>query len=469
MDPNNLYRLQAMISRQTGLHLRETELVDLDRYVENRVATLRLPQSVAFIDRLAADPDEWRALVATITTGESYFLRDQGQMTLLRTQILPDLLARRSRERTLSIWSAGCSTGEEVYSLAILLDQIATEENLDLADWSVTLLGTDLNDLACRRAKTGDYGNWSFRGVPAAVQTRYFTRHGQGWRVVDSLRRHVHFRPLNLLEDAYPPARSVDLILCRNVLIYFTPEAISTVIDKLSQTLRGDGYLITGHGELQGVNLGGLVSQVLPNSVVYRPRPTAPARTATLPHPPTGPVPSVSSLPLSPWPLPGAATLSPAPTTDSGRTEAPVRAVPPAIQRSIRAATQEKLDAAQVHANAGRLQQAESLCRQAVDLEPLAPLPHYLLAHIAQEKADVRAARTHYQKALYLDPDYIPALLELSLLLDQPQEAARARHLRRTALDLLLALPSEQPITPYAETAGQLLAQWPQDERQSGS
>ncbi len=263
--------LQQIITERTGLLLRDSELGELSRHVAARMAALKISDGSLFLARLATDNEEWSALYKVITTGESYFLRDQGQIALLRSHILPELLERRSQERTLSVWSAGCSTGEEVYSLAILLDQIATERSLDLTGWRINLLGTDLNPQACRHAEAGIYGKWSFRGVAAEVQSRYFIqqKHDE-WRVNNNLRRFVHFRPLNLSQDFYPPAGSVDLILCRNVLIYFADSAIAQVVDKFSKTLRPGGYLLTGHGELQGQLHTGLTAQFLPGSTVYR-------------------------------------------------------------------------------------------------------------------------------------------------------------------------------------------------------
>lgn len=479
--------LQQLITQRTGLLLRDTELGELSRYVAERMAALKMTNVKAFLARLTASEEEWADLYRVITTGESYFLRDRGQISLLQSHILPDLLARRAKERTLSVWSAGCSTGEEVYSLAILLDQIGTECSLDLAGWRITLLGTDLNPAACRHAQAGVYGKWSFRGVPAEIQSRYFLPHGADqWRVKEPLRRFVRFHPLNLLQDAYPAAGSVDLILCRNVLIYMTDPAIVQVVEKFAQSLRPDGYLLTGHGEFQGQSRQGLISQLLPGSTVYR-RQTQPSGTTLTPPtdarsinrgtPPTPIGPST-------WPRPSALTREsvspPAPSVDSrspqfqeklttaqaaldrGESDQAMR-----VAQEILAQAPEFVPAylllAQAQANLGHLSQAQELCAEAIKINPLAPMPHYLLAHIAQELGDLGAAHRHYQKILYLDPSFVPALLELSMLMDQPEERNRAKQLRRSAREALLALPSDQRVAPYTENAGQLLAQWADD------
>ena len=484
IDPS----LQQIITERTGLLLRDAELGELSRYVAERMAALKITDGSLFLTRLAASTEEWSALYKVITTGESYFLRDQGQIGLLRTHILPELLARRSQERTLSVWSAGCATGEEVYSLAILLDQIATERSLDLAEWHISLLGTDLNPQACRHAEAGIYGKWSFRGVPAEVQSRYFTQQKHDkWQVNNNLRRFVHFRPLNLFQDLYPPAGSVDLILCRNVLIYFADSAIAQVVDKFSQALRSDGYLLTGHGELQGQAHTGLIPQFLPGSTVYRPQSqpsVAPQSRASASPPSIRPKVMQTSVARSvslPVDRPNAATTPvPAPLTDARSPQirewlATAQAAldrgnaGQAIQLAERVLAQTPssvpayLILAQAQANLGRLSQAKDFCTKALKIDPLSPQPHYLLAHIAQESMDSDAARQHYQKTLYLDPSFIPALLELSMLLDRPNEQARSRQLRRSAREQLLTLSPDQRIAPYAESAGQLLAHWTGD------
>src|SRR6185369_9731239 len=119
-----------------------------------------------YLQRLAAQPDAasdpWRDLVCDLTIGESYFFRDQGQMALLRDHLLPELIARNASSRCLRLWSAGCSTGEEPLTLAMLLDELLPQR----ASWKVTILGTDLNPAAIEKARSGTYGTWSFRGVP---------------------------------------------------------------------------------------------------------------------------------------------------------------------------------------------------------------------------------------------------------------------------------------------------------------
>jgi chemotaxis protein methyltransferase CheR len=221
---------------------------------------------------------EWRELALLLTTGESYFFRDQGQFTLLKTRMLPELIEHRKKAQyregeakpSLRIWSAGCSTGEEAYSLAVLVKELIP----DYEQWNILILGTDINQESIEKAKLGIYDAWSFRMVDTELQRRYFYQWKTSWKVDERIRKMVTFRYGNLMKDHFPSLISyihnVDLILCRNVFIYFDFKAISVVLEKFYNTLRPGGYLIAGHTELHGQNLDQLETKVFPQSVVYQ-------------------------------------------------------------------------------------------------------------------------------------------------------------------------------------------------------
>src|SRR5262249_44046280 len=179
-----------------------------------------------------ADPDGPRsaALVAGLTVGETHFFRNEPQFAALESHVLPELIARHALDRRLRVWSAGCATGEEAYSLAILLIRLLP----DIAAWDVSVLATDVNEDALSRAREGVYGRWSFRGVPDHLPAEFFQADGERLSVRADVRGLVRFERLNLVGDAYPSAATgtveLDLILCRNVLIYFGPEAMGAVV-----------------------------------------------------------------------------------------------------------------------------------------------------------------------------------------------------------------------------------------------
>lgn len=209
---------------------------------------------------------EWAELVLLVTTGETYFFRDKIQIELLQKQILPELIDTNCRRRTLKIWSAGCATGEEAYSLAILVDGILP----DRAGWEISILGTDINKHYLERAAKGTYGNWSFRNFKP--DERYFHKLGENWQIDERIRSMLTFRPCNLIQDDFPDAetRDVDLILCRNVFIYFDAATIAAVARKFAHTLNSGGYLMTAPGEVPNQKIPGLTPKIFPGLVIYR-------------------------------------------------------------------------------------------------------------------------------------------------------------------------------------------------------
>ena len=199
-----------------------------------------------------------KEVVNAISTNETLFFRDNKPFELLKNKIIPDLVDRRSaaegqKKTRLRIWSAACSTGQEVYSIAISL----LETFGDLRDYEITLLGTDISDEAVAKASYGMYGKFEIeRGLPKKILQRYFTPAAGGWRIKDEIRSLAAFRKFNLM-DSYAGLGSFDIVFCRNVAIYFTDADKRKLFQKLGQVLARDGYLIIGGSE----SLGGIAPQ----------------------------------------------------------------------------------------------------------------------------------------------------------------------------------------------------------------
>ena len=147
-------------------------------------------------------------------SGETYFFRDQGQFDLLRLRLLPELIERRRGARILRLWSAGCASGEEAYSLAMLVDMLLPEHH----SWDIFILGSDIDQTALAKARRGRYGQWSFRVAPPALQQRYFQHMGDEWALDERIRHMVTFRAVDLIDEPFPAGElcNMDLILCRN-------------------------------------------------------------------------------------------------------------------------------------------------------------------------------------------------------------------------------------------------------------
>jgi len=437
-------RLDELVRRTVGLRLREQDAEALSRWTAVRLRELALPGVEHYGQLLAEDSAAGRRerelLTVQFSTGESYFFRDQGQFDLLATTILPELMARRAKQRRLRLWSAGCASGEEAYSLAMLIDQLAPR----LAGWEVLILGTDINTEALENARRGDYRDWSFRALDETRKQRYFRPRGDKYRIDARLRDAVTFRRGDLVGDRFPDAQAgledFDLILCRNVFIYLNTQAVAQITAKFSATLADGGYLVTGHSELFGHDIAPLRMRLFAQSAVFQKAALAAvevgldAAPAKVTVPPVAPLPSPQrNTPQAPR---GEQLAVPAMVPDAGADDC-----------------EKLMQAAWRHADRGLREEAEQDCRQAIARAAFDPRPYFLLAQLAQERGDAIAAKTLLKKAIYLDPSFVAAYLELGALHAQAGEDQRARRMYETARTALGKLPAQATVLPYGESS----------------
>ncbi|MHB1169735.1 MAG: CheR family methyltransferase [Longimicrobiales bacterium] len=233
-------RVAALIAERTGLTFPVSRQQDMERALREAIDD---PTSDARVRELLADDTAARdELIASLTVGESYFFRDPGQFRLLREEIVPGLAALRGNA-PIRMWSAGCAAGEEAYSLAILGAQLGLRDR-------TTVLGTDISRVRLAAARRASYTKWALRGLEEDEVERHFTPDGKRWVLKPAYTGRVDFRYLNLAEDLYPSLTAgiwgFDVILCRNVLIYFDRETIARVAERLIASLSEDGWLLLG-------------------------------------------------------------------------------------------------------------------------------------------------------------------------------------------------------------------------------
>jgi chemotaxis protein methyltransferase CheR len=184
-------------------------------------------------------------VVEAMVTTETTFFRDLHPFEALRKSVIPDLVRKRQNERRLNIWCAACSTGQEPYSVALVL----REHFPELACWKVNILATDLSREVLARAREARYSQLEVnRGLPAALLVKHFRQHGSSWHLHDDLRRMVDFQELNLVR-AWPPLPRMDLVFLRNVMIYFEVETKKAILGRMANVLQTDGYLLLGGAE----------------------------------------------------------------------------------------------------------------------------------------------------------------------------------------------------------------------------
>ena len=415
--------LRRLISRLTGLRERAEGMNRLDEVLAARIHALHLTSPEEYEELLESGNSmaerEIRELAAKLTPGETHFFRDRGQFELLERVILPALIQEKSATKQLRIWSAGCATGEEVYSIAMVLDSLLP----DPKDWKIAIRGTDINPDALEKARAGVYTDWSFRVMSCAKKTAYFRQTQSGWRLKDDIRRAVQFDVLDLIHDGFPSTEvgigEVDLIICRNVFIYFQPDSVRSVASKMAASLRPGGYLITAHGELQGVELEDLEVVSFVESALYRRAARRSPTSSAEPNPPRIPNLSAGLVPVGPRDLQPDTSVS-------------------AIDQRARAL-----------ANRGLYEEAEKLCADALRRDPFSAGTYYLLSRIAEERKQRELSKAMLKKVLYLDAAYVAAYLDLAALYDAENNGGRARRLRHSAIECLLRPDVELKLEGY--------------------
>lgn len=270
--------LRQLLNRRSGLSL-DAEKAYL---AESRLQPLVQQLGVAGLGGLVklllsgSHEDVEREVVEAMTTNETFFFRDRVPFDNFRKVILPHLLQARQDSRKIRIWCAACSSGQEPYSLAMLLD----EEAHRLAGWSVEILATDLSRSVVNTARQGIYTQFEVqRGLPISQLLRYFRQEGERWRINEHLQSRIRFQEFNLLSD-YAPLGNFDVIFCRNVLIYFDVPTKKGVLDRMAKALTPDGFFIMGAAE----TVIGLTDAMVPHpehrsiSILRAAAPTPPQR-----------------------------------------------------------------------------------------------------------------------------------------------------------------------------------------------
>jgi len=243
---------QALVLRESGIHLGAKNRAMLVSRLWRRLRALELNSFSSYYRRVKADPQEMVLMLDCICTNETHFFREPAAFECLRKRVFPEWVADADagkRNRTLRIWSAACSTGEESYSLAMMMLTYFAPS----AGWNVEVLGTDLSTKVLARASAGIWPAEKISGVPVDYQRRFLLK-GFGpdkgkIKAADELRQVVRFQRLNLTREPYDVTGPFDLIFCRNVLIYFQWETKIKVVDSLGKYLTPSGYLFLGHAE----------------------------------------------------------------------------------------------------------------------------------------------------------------------------------------------------------------------------
>lgn len=429
LDPSHLNALKDIVRTRYGLVFPQSRRHDLEAGIRRTMADECPSDPDRFLQLVESDDRVSDAMVARITVRETYFFREPRQFDVLRERVLPDLRGRVAANDRLRIWSAGCATGEEPYSLAILLEQEGLGDRADIT-------ATDVSLPALTLARKAHYGAWSLRNDTEGIALRYFERRKDQFILRENLRSRVSFRQLNLASDSYPNAATgiagLDLILCRNVLIYFDEETIRRVARQLFQSLRPGGWLVMGPSDPPLWDFAPYRTQTTAGGIFYRradadePEQQRDGTLAAFRQPDASPE-------LTPPP-------APTPRYTPSWPETTIR--PTAKAEDLQLATSGGRDLTALTAtirdtvNRGAPLQAEGMATAALHAHPLSPELHFLHAVILMELARHNNAVAALRKAIYLSPDLALGHFMLGSVLQRSGEIAAARRAYRNVLAL---------------------------------
>jgi len=480
ISERQLSRISEYVTGWLGLHYPKKRWRDLERIICHAAPELGFEDTDRCIDRLLSGQlarEQEEILAGHLTIGETYFFREQKSFDILENRILPDLIAsRRGRDQRLRIWSAGCSTGEEPYSLAILLSRLIP----DPRGWKITILATDVNSRSLGKAVQGVYSDWSFRGLPQWIRQRYFTKMPDGrYELRHAIRRMVTFSILNLAEDNYPSlstnTNAMDIILCRNVLMYFEPKQHRQVIRNFQRSLLEGGWLVVSPCETSPAFSACFETVMFPGAAFYKRNDQGGKPHAALPPLPAGV--ADARFPSLPVPVPAPKPLSPAPPRAQDTLKPPAQRTQLSLYEEALAlyrqgSYEEAADMlsgllargeagagtqpvfgkavalmAQSQANRGEIALALEWVEKAIAVDKLNAELYYLRATIFQEQEQIPKAMASLKQTIYLDQAFVMAYFALGMLTLQygkPGEAGR--HLEN-ALALLGSRPADDPVS----------------------
>jgi chemotaxis protein methyltransferase CheR len=412
-----------LIEDRTGIILNERSLEKLLKLLQELNKTQSIPELENSLQEADFNQIIWQRIIQVLTVGETYFFRNKNQMAALRNKILPPLIQeRRTRGfKQLRIWSAGCATGEEPYSISMLLHELIP----DIATWSISILATDINEAYLAFAKIGVYTSRSFRSeTEANILEKWFRPREKSYEVLPKIRQRVIFANLNLKDEAYPSfanhTSNMDIILCRNVTIYFDKVTTNAIIDRFHQSLNLNGWLLVGHSEPNLETYKQFESHSIEGSVAY-------LKGERIPKHVTAPL--AEKLKTAPIPIikPNTAPLKTAPTPK------------PKPEKS------KWLEMAQSAADSGNWDEALEALDKAEAENNLEPAVHYFRGLVLLELGQIKDSQAALRQSIYCDADFILAHCLLGDAYKRDGDLKKAQQHWQTAKSLLIKLkPSDK-------------------------
>lgn len=479
LPDNLLSQVSDVVADRLGLYFPKERWDDLERGIKYSFLESEYTDLINSVESLiysSLSKKQLEILSSHLTVGETYFFRDKKFFEVLESQLLKDLInSKRGMDHQLRIWSAGSCTGEEPYSIAILLKKIL----YDLKDWNITLLASDINSNFLKKMEKGIYSNWSFRDVAPEIKQKYFIKtDDERYKIDNSIKKIVTASYLNLAEDSYPSllnnTNAMDIIVCRNVLMYFTQEKAKKVIQGFYRSLVEGGWLIVSPTEtsqklfeqfesiqLMGVMLYKKVESLLSQSYIIEKSKIPFEEYVQFIEPQT-------TLELQTPELFQDEEVTPQINEQiiHGMQQPNYEEAYSLYKQGLYSEAKKKLEEylssnyddskahallARIYANLGKLREAFAWCEKAISTDKLNHVYHFLMAEILQEQEQFIKAETSLKRSIYLDHNFVTAHIALgniNVRLNKIHEA------EKNYKNALILLQQYNPDTIIPETDG---------------
>lgn len=440
-----LTRLKELVSAECGFHFDQANTDALESYVRQRMNVVNAMDFDEFLEYIDHHPDgkkELRNLIASLTVNETNFFRHPDQFKALKERVLPEIIDRKvslgiSAEPIASIWSAGCSTGDETYTIALQVRDVLEPFYAN----NIEIVGTDIDENVLRQAKRGLYKIRTVQYVNDRLLDSYFEESEGVYKLSDSIRRMVEFKYHNLVDTPYPMARwgKWDVIFCRNVIIYFDKATIKRVIGNLCRSLAEGGYLFLGYSEsLQGIT-DELTLCRFEDVFAYRKDLRVPQKRAPQF---IEPITEQFSLPATACQQKQKEVQT---LLESEQYEAAVEKATALVKASPDNAAAYSL-AARAHLEKGHHEEAAEAAVRAIELDPLQTHAYFIMGVVCEEQHDYELAIRYLRRALYLDDTLAMAYVRLAMLYQKTGEKEDALREYKNAVELL------RKLTPNGKT-----------------
>jgi len=434
-----------VIASRMGLYFPVERWIMLRRNLVLAARELGFQNINGFIQWLLSselNKDQIMILASHLTISETYFWREPQVFTALTDFILPELIkSKKKGEKSIRIWSAGCSTGEEPYSIAIALQKTIQK----IEDWNITILATDINPKAISKAVSGIYGTYSFRNSPAWLKSRYFrNKEDRQFEIIPEIKQMVTFTCLSLVEmSAISNASTMDIIFCRNVLMYFTSEWVTKISQNLFKTLSEDGWFVVSSSELSSYVFPQFTPVNFPGAILYRKGKNGSKYSCNIPSDEIPePLPDIAFFDhRNEMKVVAKEDLQPSSSVAFIDRRDKVKVVakeePQPQLKTREDILNENKILIRLLADQGHLEEALSLCDEAIASEKLIPGLYLLRASILQELDKSSEAIASLRKAINIDPDYIMGYFTLGNLFIRQGNNKNAERYFNNVLDLL--------------------------------